>query len=158
MRVVLQSAPGSAASGRLELSDAQWSWHGLERDHLDCSASVYVGDEEQSVKLWMNEPHVRDMVGFFDDMGRHSRGWSGVMSWSSENYEINLDADNPAGEDVTLDVLMRLPPNYEGRWSGVLVVNADALPRAAEAIRKLTGLEEGRRFLTPHRARTWQPN
>ena len=102
-------------------------------------------------------PYRRDMLGFFEDMGRHRRGWSGVMSWESEYAEMRLEVRNPDGGDVTVDISMRWPPNYETEWSGSLVVNADALPRAAEAMRKLVGLESGSRFITPGRPLTWQP-
>lgn len=158
MRVVLQTPPGALVSGRLEFYDARWH-NGTCRDGdwFDCSVTVHLGGEEQSVGLNMIPVYVQDMVGFFDDMARHSRGWSGVMNWESEYVEIELDAENPEGALVKLDVLMRLPPNYEGRWSGALVVDADALPRAAEAMRKLTGFEEGSRFITPRRPPTWQP-
>jgi hypothetical protein len=50
-----------------------------------------------------------------------------------------------------------VPPNYEDEWSGSLVVSADALPRAAEAMRNLMGVDGGSRFITPGRPRTWQP-
>ena len=157
MRVVLQTAPGSAVSGRLEFSEARWHWYRDNRGHFACSASVYLGDEERSVELQEIPVYVQDMVGFFDDMARHARGWSGVMSWDSESYEIRLDVENPEGKHATFDVRMRLSPDFESWWSGVLVIDADALPRAAEAMRKLTGFEEGSRFITPHHPPTWHP-
>jgi hypothetical protein len=153
MQATLRSVPSSPTFGYLRFSGAGHRGGG----DFKCLATVEANSETYEVELEMIDPYRRDMLGFFEDMGRHRRGWSGVMSWESEFAEMKLDVRNPDGGDVTVDVLMRWPPSYEDEWSGSLVVNADELPRAAEAMRKLMGAESGSRLVTPARPRTWQP-
>jgi hypothetical protein len=157
MRVVLRTASSSPVVGRLEFSDPRWTWYADHSGHLNCAVTVELGDEERSIGIEMIPEYTVDMLGFFEDMAKHVGGWSGVMSWQSEFHEVELHVRNPDGGDVTFDLVLCWPPEYEVEWSGSLVVNSDALPRAAEAMRKLTGLEGGRRFITPNRPRTWQP-
>jgi hypothetical protein len=83
-----------------------------------CLATVEANSETYEVELEMINPYREDMLGFFEDMSsRHKRGWSGVMTWESEFAEMKLDVRNPDGGEVTVDVLMRWPPNYEDHWS-----------------------------------------
>jgi len=154
MEVIFRTAPSSSSFGFLRFSTKRVH-HGA--GDFKCLATVDVDGEEYAVDLDMIGPYRDDMLGFFEDMGRYWRGWSGVMSWESEFAELSLDARNPSGGDVAVDVLMRWPPRYESDWSGSLVLRADELPSAAEAMRKLMGGESGGRFRGPGWPRTWEP-
>jgi Family of unknown function (DUF6228) len=153
MQATLRSVPSSPTFGVLRFTGAAHRGGG----DFKCLATIEANTDTYEVELDMIDPYRDDMLGFFEDMARHKRGWSGVMSWESEFAEMKLDVRNPEGGDVTFDVSMRWPPNYEDDWSGSLVVNADQLPRFAEAMRKLMGADGGSRFVTPGRPRTWKP-
>jgi hypothetical protein len=157
MRVILGTSPGSPVGGRIEFSEPRWVWFRDRSGYLVCTVTVALADDERAVEIEQIPPYVSDMVGSFEDMARHARGWSGVMPWESEYAEVKLDVRNPDGQSVFVDFLMRWPPKYEEEWSGSFAVSADALPRAAEAMHKLTGDDGGSRFITPNRAPTWQP-
>jgi len=153
MEVIFRTAPSSPSFGFIRFSTKRMH-HGA--GDFKCLATADVDGQEHAVDLDMIGPYRDDMLGFFEDMGRYWRGWSGVMSWESEFAELSLAARNPGGGDVAVDVLMRWPPIDENTWSGSLSLRAHELPRAADAMRKLMGGESGGRFLTPG-PQTWQP-
>ena len=140
MRVVLRSSPHSAESDMLEFYDGRWNIASA----FICTAAVTIGGEHQTVEVWAHEHVARDLVGFFNDMESYQR-WPGVMSWEPLEPSIRLEVRNPRGLEATFDISIRQPPEYDV-WSGSLAVPADELPRAAEAMRKLTGIAEGRKL------------
>ncbi len=157
MRVVLRGDREARGAGRIEFSDPQWTWYSDGSGHLACTVTVAVGEEERSVGIEQIPVYVTNMVGFFDDMARYASGWSGVMTWESEFHEVEMGVHNPEGNEVVVDFRLRWPPEYEEGWISSVAISADALPRAAEAMRKFTGEQSGRRFITPNKPRTWSP-
>jgi hypothetical protein len=152
MRVVLRSTPHTAESSVLEFSDGRWE----REDWFVCTAAVTVGEEHRSAEMTLGWPFLDDLVGLFSDMERYRHGWTGVMHWSAQDAEIDLDVRNPVGVEATFDVLIRRLPEYDVEWSGSLTVTTDELPRAAEAMRKFVGVKAGPRPIT-RVPPSWQP-
>jgi len=157
MRVVLRGDDHTPGNGRIEFSEPEWTWYSDGGGFLACTVTVAVGEEERSLGIEQIPVYVTNMVGFFEDMARHASGWSGVMTWESEYHEVEVGVRNPDGSEVVVDFRLRWPPEHEEEWASSVVIRADGLARAAEAMRKFTGEESGRRFITPNRPRTWDP-
>ena len=121
------------------------------------TATVELDGVEQSVDVEMIEPYRGDMAGFFADMATHAGGWSGVMSWEAEFSVMRLDARNAGAGQVALEMMMRWPPTYDDEWYGSLEVETSSLPRVAAAMKRLLGVEDVSRFMTPNAPPAWQP-
>jgi uncharacterized protein DUF6228 len=150
MRAVLSSVPGSEHAGRLEFENPR-----RESGFLVVTAIVAVDDEEWSADIDMIDPYVNDMLGFFQDMARHRRGWHGVMSGTSEYNAMQIAARNPGRGRVDLDVTIHATPQDD--HSASLVVPSNALPPIARAMEAILGRATGSRFHTPGPPATWKP-
>jgi hypothetical protein len=103
VEVILRTAPSSPIFGLIGLNGRRHRGGG----DFKCRARVEANSQTYEVELDMIDAYAQDMLGFFEDMGRYRRGWSGVMSWQSEFAEMNLDVRNPGGGEATVEVSMR---------------------------------------------------
>jgi hypothetical protein len=107
---------------------------------LRCTATLEADGEVDEVDLEMIDAYRRMMLSFFEEVAELGRrDWSGEQTWQSESAELSVSAA-PAGEDeLTLDVVMRWPPNYETTRSAQLVVTRPSFEAFVGDLRGLLG-------------------
>ena len=143
MEATLRTSRSSPIVGCLRFGGSAHSGGG----DFKCLATVEADDQTYAVELEMIHPYRRDMLGFFEDIGRTARqGWDGVEAWESESSELRIEAASSGDGEVRMDVRMLWPPNYDDRWHGTLVMTADAVENFAQRMREFLGLEHGSRF------------
>lgn len=144
MEAVLRTVSSAPTYGSLGFSGAVQPGGG------DCKflATVEFGLDTYEVELEMIHPYRRDMLGFFEEIGRNAhRGWPGNECWRSEFGELRIcAASEGGGSDVDLKIRMCWPPNYDEAWSGTLVVEAEAVEQFSQRMRDFLRLDHGSRF------------
>jgi uncharacterized protein DUF6228 len=138
---VLHSAPSSPHVGRIEFGQTRrgsGGWAG--------TATVAYDGEEWGVELDMIDVYTSDMVGFFEEIARERRGWSGVKRWRSEFEELTLEATNPghAVIELTFSLWWSRGDALDNERQGEVHIRADEVPAFVGQIRELTGLQARR--------------
>jgi len=86
-------------------------------------ATLEADGEVYEVDVEMIDAYRRMMLSFFEEVAELARGdWSGERVWQSESAALSVSAAAAGGDELTLDVVMRWPPNYDTTRSAQLRV------------------------------------
>lgn len=143
MDAVLRTAPTSPTFGSLRFAGSVHTGGG----DFKCLATIEADDQTYEVALEMIDAYRKDMLGFFEDLGRMARrGWPDEERWESEFAELRICASSEETGEVRFHVVMRWPPEYDDGWEGTLHFTPEAVEQFAQRMRQFMRMEHGARF------------